>query len=76
MNANQPIGEEEETPPQSQSSKIIALTLASPGVKKHVEKRNYASVAASKPATPPEQPWTQISYKNRKSNLLKYTTGK
>ena len=34
MNANQPIGEEEETPQQSQSSEIIALTLASPGVKK------------------------------------------
>ncbi len=53
MNANQPIGEEEETSTQSQSSEIIAFTPASLGVEKHVEKRNYASVTASKSATPP-----------------------
>ena len=29
-------------------------------------KRNYASVAASKPAQAPEHPWKQVVYKNRK----------
>ncbi len=65
---NEPIGKEEETTPQSQRSESIAVTPVSPGVKKYIEKRKYASVAASNPATTPDDPWIQVSHKNRKPN--------
>ena len=32
----------------------------------HGERRDYASVAASKPVKIAEQPWTQVSYGSRK----------
>ena len=35
-------------------------------VNAHTEKRDYASVAASKPAKIPEKPWTKVSYETRK----------
>ena len=38
---------------------------------KHAIKRNYASVAASKPAQAPEHPWTQVVYKSRKQQATK-----
>ena len=38
---------------------------------KNTQKRNYASVAASKPAQAPEHPWTQVVYKNRKQQVTK-----
>ena len=66
--ANEPIEEEEGAPSHSQRSESLALIPAGPGVKGHTEKRKYASAAASKPATAPERPWTQVSYKNRKPN--------
>lgn len=34
-------------------------------------RRNYASVAASQPAQTPENPWTQVVYKSRKTNAQK-----
>ena len=33
-----------------------------------MQKRNYALVAASKPAQAPEYLWTKVVYKNRKIN--------
>ena len=38
---------------------------------KHAIKRNYASVAASKPAQAPEHSWTQMVYKSRKQQATK-----
>ena len=38
---------------------------------KNTQQRNYASVAASKPAQAPEHPWTQVVYKNRKQQATK-----
>ena len=38
---------------------------------KNAKKRNYASVAASKPAQAPEHPWTQVVYKSRKQPATK-----
>ena len=35
---------------------------------KRIEKQSYAAVAASTPSQIPEQPWTQVKYKNRKPN--------
>ena len=43
-------------------------TQAGPSTKPIPEKRNYAAVAASKPTKAPEQPWTQVKYKNCKPN--------
>ena len=36
-----------------------------------IEKQSYAAVAASIPAQIPEQPWTQVKYKNRKPSQQK-----
>ena len=46
------------------------------GVKPLVEKRSYASIAASKPVQSSEQPWTEVSYGNRKPNGRHRATAK
>ncbi len=42
--------------------------IGKPGAKltNRIEKQSYVAVAASTPAQIPEQPWTQVKYKNRK----------
>ena len=51
---------------QSQASKSPTLTQAKSNTRPQLGKRSYASVAISNPAQVPEQPWTQVKYKNRK----------
>lgn len=46
------------------------------GVKPSVEKCSYALIAASKPVQSSEQPWTQVSYGNRKPSGRHRTTAK
>ena len=43
-------------------------------VKSSVEKRSYTSIAASKPVQNSNQPWTQVSYGNRKPSGSHKTT--
>ena len=56
-------------PGNSESHQDINATPvpSSSSIKAHVKRRDYASVAASKPVKTPEQPWTQVSYGIRKS---------
>ena len=66
-NPAETIEEEDVHPIQSPKSKDASSTpQLSPT--KNTQKRNYASVAASKPAQAPEHPWTKVVYKNRKVN--------
>lgn len=55
-------------PGNSESRRYINPTPVplSSGIKSHVKKRDYASVAASKQMKTPKQPWTQVSYGTRK----------
>lgn len=53
-----------------EGSKVDMGTTTDPpslDTKTRIERRNYASVAAAKPAKSPEQPWTQVSYGTRKA---------
>lgn len=65
--AAEPVEEEEVlssySPREGGSASALHLSPT-----RDVNKRNYASVAASKPAQAPERPWTQVVYKNRKVN--------
>lgn len=67
IKASELTEDEEVIPSQSQENEIRNSTPANAGLKRRTtEKRNYTSVAASKPAQVPEHPWTQVKYKNRK----------
>ena len=65
--STEPIEEREVLPTQGPKSKE-STPARQPSQAKNNQKRNYASVAASKPAQAPENPWTQVVYKNRKTN--------
>ena len=64
--SNEPKEIEEISDSQGQANAITTPAPPNSSVKPRVEKRNYASVAVSKPVQKPEQPWTQVSYGNRK----------
>lgn len=66
VKASVPSDEEEVFFTQSQGSKSPTPTPANPSTGSNLGKRSYASVAVSKPAQVPEQPWTQVKYKSRK----------
>lgn len=68
VKASIPSEEEEVIQSQGQGSESPIPTQANPSTKSRLGKQSYASVAASKPAQIPEQPWTQVKYKNRKSS--------
>ena len=53
---------------QGQGSESPTPKQANPSTKSRLGKQSYASVAVSKLAQIPEQPWTQVKYKKRKSN--------
>ena len=55
-------------PTQSQARNTRTPTPNTGIDKQVVKKQSYASVAASRPAQTPENPWTQVKYKNRKLN--------
>ncbi|MCJ1349623.1 hypothetical protein MMC31_007864, partial [Peltigera leucophlebia] len=73
VKASIPSEEEEVFVGQSQGSKSPTPTQANPNTRSHLGKRSYASVAVSKPAQVPEQPWTQVKHKNRKSSQQQST---
>lgn len=50
----------------SQSSKDQVINPGQTPPVKSTEQRSYATVAAAKPAQTPTQPWTKVSYKNRR----------
>ena len=55
---------------------ISTPTLTDSGIKPLVEKRGYASIATSKLVQSSKQPWTKVSYGNRKSNRRYRATAK
>ncbi len=67
-NSAPPIGEKIH-PAQNPRSENVTPTPHSSA--KNTPKRNYASVAAAKPAQAPEHPWTQVVHKNRKQQATK-----
>ena len=66
---SQPIGSRRVNAGLIEGSQIdtgIAPNPPSLDTRPRTEKRDYASVAASKPVKRPEQPWTKVSYGTRK----------
>ncbi len=64
--STEPIEEREVLPIQSRRNKEFT-PAQQPSPAKNGQKWNYALVAASKLAQAPENPWTQVMYKNYKS---------
>ena len=63
------IGDEEVRPSQSQRNENatpVAQSSATVKTNTRIERRDYATVAASRPAKIPEKPWTQVIYGSRK----------
>ena len=66
-----------QSPGSSQGQVDISATPDPPSssTNSRVKRRDYASVAASKPVKIPEQPWTQVSYGTRKSKEKQSSPG-
>ena len=61
--------EGESVAPTQRQARNVDIPTPNPGTNSQTtKKQSYASVAASKPSQAPENPWTQVKYKNRKPN--------
>ena len=65
------IEEEDGHPVTTLENEDIGTPAPHSSSTKNTPRRNYASVAASKPAQAPEHPWTKVVYKNQKQQATK-----
>lgn len=67
VNNSKVVDEEEIRGSQSREDTSSPPASIHPVGKPRAEKQSYASIAMSKPAQNPEQPWTQVNHGNQKS---------